>query len=544
MQDADRPIELWGGIEATVNRVRDNYFSQLDRNGHHTRDDVQRLSDLGIRAIRYPILWERVAPAAADQPKWSWVDERVVRLRDAGVRIIAGLIHHGSGPRYTSLIDPQFPELFARYARMVAERYPWLQAYTPVNEPLTTARFSGLYGIWYPHGRDQRTFKTALLNQCRAIVLAMREISRVNPAAHLIQTEDLGKTFSTQVLAYQARFNNELRWLTWDLLSGRVEPGHRLWKWLTRRCGATASELMWFADNPCPPDVIGVNHYITSERFLDEHVANYPARYHGGNKRHRYADIEAARSLATPTGGIQPLLRETWERYRRPIAITEVHIDSTRDDQMRWVTEIWQAAHAARDAGIDMRAVTAWALFGTFDWHCLLSQDCGYYEPGAFDIRGPAPRETAVGKLWRGLARGETPTHPVLADRGWWHRADRFFCQPVQAVQSVGTRSLQTSEAAARPLLITGATGTLGRAFARICSRRGLSHLLLPRQRLDIADLASVTAAVERYRPWAIINAAGYVRVDDAEFDIERCFRENTQGPQMLASVCARAGLP
>jgi len=39
------------------------------------------------------------------------------------------------------------------------------------------------------------------------------------------------------------------------------------------------------------------------------------------------------------------------------------------------------------------------------------------------------------------------------------------------------------------------------------------------------------------------VNAAGYVRVDDAEHDAERCFRENTLGPHVLARLCARHGV-
>jgi dTDP-4-dehydrorhamnose reductase len=46
-----RPLELWGGLECTVNRVRDDYFHQLDRNGHARRpDDIARFASLGIRA--------------------------------------------------------------------------------------------------------------------------------------------------------------------------------------------------------------------------------------------------------------------------------------------------------------------------------------------------------------------------------------------------------------------------------------------------------------------------------------------------------------
>ena len=540
---ADGGIEFWGGIESTVNRVGDDYFTQLERSGHHARAaDVTRCIALGIRAPRYPVLWERVAPHNLDDPCWQWADERLLPLREAGIRVIAGLVHHGSGPRYTSLIDPGFSQLFARYARMTAERFPWLDAYTPVNEPLTTARFSGLYGLWYPHGRDERTFKTALLAQCRATVLGMREIRRVHPAAQLVQTEDLGKTFSTARLAYHARFLNELRWLSWDLLCGRVTRGHPLWQWLTESCGATTAELMWFADNPCAPDMLGANHYVTSERFLDQRIANYPACYHGGNRLDVYADIEASRSLAEPTGGVGPLLHEAWERYGIPLAVTEVHIDATREDQLRWIFEVWQAAHAAKNSGVDIRAVAAWALFGTFDWQCLLTEERGYYEAGVFDVRGPQPRETAVGKTWRALASGIEPTHPVLASPGWWRREDRFFCPPAVSAQAAGARPAWNAQRA-KPILISGAGGTLGRAFARICAKRGLEYTLLSRREMDIANPASVKAAVERCQPWAIVNAAGYVRVDAAELDSERCYRENTLGPEVLSSVCAEVGL-
>jgi dTDP-4-dehydrorhamnose reductase len=95
-----------------------------------------------------------------------------------------------------------------------------------------------------------------------------------------------------------------------------------------------------------------------------------------------------------------------------------------------------------------------------------------------------------------------------------------------------------------RPLLITGATGTLGRAFARICDLRGLDHCLTSRAQLEIAETASVAAALERIRPWAVINTAGYVRVADAEREPERCFRENARGAANLALACARLGIP
>src|SRR5690349_19114276 len=152
-------LELWGGHECTVNRVQNAFHDQTIRSGHHCRlSDLERFAALGLTALRYPVLWERTAPASPGVHDWTWSDERLARMRELRLRPIAGLLHHGSGPAYTNLLDPQFARLFGEYARAAAERYPWIEDWTPINEPLTTARFSALYGHWYPHARDEGSF--------------------------------------------------------------------------------------------------------------------------------------------------------------------------------------------------------------------------------------------------------------------------------------------------------------------------------------------------------------------------------------------------
>ncbi|MBV9958328.1 MAG: sugar nucleotide-binding protein, partial [Acidobacteria bacterium] len=520
-------------------------FDQLERNGHARRSsDLSLIAELGVRALRYPVLWERVAPRALDEADWSWPDERLSLLRDLKIRPIIGLLHHGSGPQHTSLVDPKFPEKLAAYARAVANRYPWATDYTPVNEPLTTARFSGLYGHWYPHASDDLTFARCLLAQCRAIVLSMQAVREVNPQARLVQTEDMGKTYSTRRLAYQAEFENARRWLTFDLLCGRVNREHPLWSFL-RWVGIEEAELCWFVEHPCPPDIIGINYYLTSERFLDERLERYPSSTHGGNGRDAYADVEAVRVCAEGIAGAPALLKETWQRYCLPLAITEAHLCCTREEQLRWFTEVWDGAQRLRAEGADVRAVTAWSLLGAYDWHNLLTRREDVYEPGVFDLRSTEPRPTALAHLLRDLSAGKRHAHPVLDAPGWWHRLERLQYQPVahrmheaaSHIRGVNMRSDST-----KPLLITGATGTLGRAFARICETRGLSYRLLTRREMDIADERSVREAMERYEPWAVINTAGYVRVDDAELEPELCRRENTTGASVLAAACARHG--
>jgi len=417
-------LELWGGLECTVNRVGNVYFDQIARTGHQDRpQDLQFIASLGVTKLRYPILWERTERAG--NLEWAWSDARLAQLRDLNIDPIVGVLHHGSGPAHTSLTDPQFPEKFCAYARAVANRYPWVGNYTPVNEPLTTARFSGLYGHWYPHGKSDESFARALLHQCRATALAMRAIREVNPAARLIQTEDLGKTFSTPRMVYQARFDNDRRWLTFDLLCGRVDDRHPLSNYLCDS-GIEQSELEWFLENPCPPDILGVNHYLTSDRYLDERIHLYPAATHGTNKRHRYADVEAVRVDLADDLGPAARLAEICSRYRLPVAVTEVHLGGIPDEQVKWFREVWNAAELQRANGYDVRAVTAWALLGSFDWNSLLIRNDNIYEPGVFDLRGGEPKPTALAKILKEIANGHPPNYSPADGPGWWRKPERI----------------------------------------------------------------------------------------------------------------------
>jgi dTDP-4-dehydrorhamnose reductase len=538
-------MELWAGTEPTVNRVGDRYVDQTVRTGHQTRlGDLDLIAELGVSAVRYPILWERTAPDGLDKADWHWPDERLGRLRELRLRPIAGLAHHGSGPRGTNLLDSSFADGLAGYAHAVAQRYPWIADYTPINEPLTTARFSALYGHWYPHAHDDLSFARALLNQCRGVVLSMRRIRQINSDARLIQTDDLGKTYSTPRLAYQAAFENERRWLSWDVLCGAVDREHPMWAYLLW-IGVQEAELAWFLENPCPPDIIGINAYVTSERVLDEYRDPYPADRWGGNGRDIYADMEAPRVRAEGIGGWRMLLSEVWQRYQRPVAISEVHLGGPRDEQMRWLLEAWQSCQAALADGVDVRAVTAWSIFGGYDWNHLVTCEHDFYEPGVFDIRAPTPRPTGLAALIRDLADGKTPDHPVLDTPGWWRRPDRFWVRPLWTEAHPASRVEVRRSAQQRPreLLITGATGTLGKAFARVCQQRALPHRLLSRAEMDIADANAVARMLDAEEPWALINTAGYVRVDEAETDRERCMRENVLGPAVLARACAERGI-
>jgi len=529
-------LELWAGAECTVNRTGDDFRDQLVLTGHHDRlDDLAGLTDLGVKALRFPVLWERVSPDPLREADWDWSDCGLGLLARLQIRPIVGLVHHGSGPRHTSLLDDSFVEGLAAHALAAARRYPWVDEWTPVNEPLTTARFSALYGYWYPHARDERAFWTALVRQIEATRAAMKAIRSVNPSARLIQTDDLGRTYATSILADQAGFDNVRRWMGWDLLCGRVDPHHDFWGRLCSH-GLEAS-LRSLVDEPCPPDVLGINHYLTSDRFLDHRLQRYPAHTHGHNRSRAFADVEAVRVLEPPSGGLRGALTEAWDRYGLPLAVTEVHNGCTREEQLRWFAEAWTTATDLRDCGVDVRAVTAWALYGNNGWNTLLTAP-GLYEPGAYDMRAGHCRPTAMARLMKGVTSTD-PLPDAMAGVGWWRRPARLHHPAVgRPAPLVEYPPSMLEPCTARPLLILGATGTLGQALARTCRARGLLYHLTGRSELDLHDPESIAATLDRHQPWAVINAAGWVRVDDAEDEREACMRANADGAIALARTC------
>lgn len=539
MHSTNSPIEVWGGIECTINRVHEQFFDQLEYSGHYTREcDIDLIGSLGIKMLRYPILWEKHAPKPGMPIDWSFVEKNLKRLLEYNVTPIAGLVHHGSGPEYVNFFDGSFETGLAAYARKVAEKFPWLEYYTPVNEPLTTARFCGLYGHWYPHKADNYSFYKILLSECKATIMAMNAIREVNPDAKLIQTDDLGKCHSTPLLKYQADFENERRWLSYELLCGKLTPIKPMWAHLVK-AGITEEELYYFLDNSCTPHVCGFNYYLTSERYLDEDLSKYPKQYHGGNGRHMYADIETVLVHLESETGPYTLLKEAWERLQLPLAITECHLHSPREEQLRWFNEIWKTLNQLKANGVDVKAITAWALFGLYGWNCLVTKPCGDYEPGVFSLRSGMPRPTALAKFIQKLCRNHNYHHPVLEADGWWKRPNRRMYSRNNIVPI--TRRKASS---CQPVLIIGKTGTLGTAFSRICDERQIHYIAVGRADLDITRRDQVGRAIEEINPWAIINTAGYVKVDDAEQCArEECFLSNLKGPSLLAEASKKFGI-
>ena len=393
------PLEIWASPEPTVARVdRTTYRDQLAETGHEVRDgDIDLLASLGISATRYPVLWEKTAPGDPRDADFSWAERRLGALRTRGVEPIVTLLHHGSGPAETSLLDPQFPEKFAAYAGVVAAAFPWVRRWTPINEPLTTARFSTLYGVWYPNRiDDDEAFGHALVNEALAMLLGMEAIGAHVSGAAFVITEDLQGITALEPSVNEFAAHLRLRMsLSIELVMGRVDGGHELYPYLTERCGVAPARLQRVRQHARAPDLVGWNYYPNSDRVLWR------------NEQGRI-DNEAAQ-LRGPISPL-PVLRAVHERLGLPFGISEVHADGSETERVAWLAARHHDLGVLSGEGLPVRMLGAWGAFGLADWNSLLTRRENYREDGIFTFAGPleTPRETAVSAVLRRLAAGRS----------------------------------------------------------------------------------------------------------------------------------------
>lgn len=96
-------------------------------------------------------------------------------------------------------------------------------------------------------------------------------------------------------------------------------------------------------------------------------------------------------------------------------------------------------------------------------------------------------------------------------------------------------------------ILLLGATGYIGEAFARELQRRGQQFTALSRKETDYANFDVLLKFLQRTKPEFVANAAGYTgkpNVDACETARADTLQGNTLLPMTIANACAAAGIP
>ncbi|AIE84274.1 glycoside hydrolase family 1 [Fimbriimonas ginsengisoli Gsoil 348] len=374
---------LWAtGIEdtfvfnphAVTGRILDEY--ELTKHYERWREDLDLMGSLGVPAARYGIPWYKLSP---DRGKWDWsfADAALERMLDLGIDPIVDLIHYGA-PKWLegAFLHPDFPQYMEEYAVAVAERYKGrIRWYTPLNEPRITAHYCGRIGWWPPNRFGWRGFSEVMMSCAKGIVLADRAIHAVDPE-NVVLHVDATETYDTgdPTMEPQVEFRRDLIYLATDLVTGRVEPGHRLFDWL-RKNGIRESQLEWLSQHSIEPDVLGVNLYPMFSRrevFRGPNLTRFKARY-------------GDRTL------VKRICEGFWERYRRPVMISETASQGTIQRRSKWLAESLEGVRELRQAGVPVVGYTWWPMFSLVTW--AYRQKMGplsnYVVPmGLWDLRG------------------------------------------------------------------------------------------------------------------------------------------------------------
>jgi beta-glucosidase len=347
------------GIEDTCVYPVDPAATALDEHeltGHtaNWRSDLALARELGATAVRYGVSWPLVH-VAPEEYDWALLDEVIpYAVDELGLTIIADLVHYGT-PRWLegSFADPGYPAANDAFAAAFASRYrSRVRHFTPLNEPVTTASFCGLRGIWPPALRGWEGWVAVAVPMALGMVRATAAIRAVHPQAVIVHVE-ASTLIGTDdpALDDHAELLRGVGWLPTDLIMGLVDAAHPLHAWLLSK-GADAADLEWLTANPAAPDIIGVNYYpdLTPRRLaiVDGEVAQ--VSYDGG------------------ASGLGEALAAFGERYGLPLAVTETSIEGDDERRTRWVRDSAREVRRVIAQGGDVRGYTWWPLFDFVDW--------------------------------------------------------------------------------------------------------------------------------------------------------------------------------
>jgi beta-glucosidase len=261
------------------------------------REDFALVVEMGIGYLRYgpPIHTTWLGIGRYD---WSWADQAFAELKRLNIVPIVDLCHFGVPDWLGDFQNPDFAHWFCTYARAFAERFPWVQLYTPVNEMYICATFSARYGWWNEQLSSDRAFVTALKHIVKANVTAMRAILEVRPDAIFIQSESSEYFHAEAPAAIRpAEVMNSQRFLSLDLNYGR-RVDSEMYEYLTDN-GMTRDEYHFFMNSRLKQHcIMGNDYYATNE--------------------HRVAPDGGTRASGE-IFGYSEITRQYHDRYRLPV---------------------------------------------------------------------------------------------------------------------------------------------------------------------------------------------------------------------------------
>ncbi|MDB5229908.1 MAG: family 1 glycosylhydrolase [Chitinophagaceae bacterium] len=338
---------------------------EMEKTGHYKNWelDFSLVKDLGIQFLRYgpPYYKTHLGPGKYD---WEFTDLTFNKLKELDIIPIVDLCHFGVPDWIGDFQNPDFPAHFEEYAKAFAERFPHLQFYTPINEIFIAATFSAQYGWWNERLSSDKAFINALKHLCKANVLAMHAILKVQPDATFIQSESSEYYHPMKPEAQKiANILNQKRFLSLDLIYG-YPLKVSMYEYLLDN-GMTRAEYHWFEENQVNARcIMGNDYYETNEHLVRPDGSTEPS-----------GEIF----------GYYVITHQYFSRYKLPIMHTETN--RIMPKSVDWFYKEWANVHRLKQDGIPVAGFTWYSLLHQVDWDSALREDAGRInELGLYDL--------------------------------------------------------------------------------------------------------------------------------------------------------------
>lgn len=335
-----------GGFECATHRRRDNkQIDVLETTGHSIRSasDYRLLAEAGVKTVRDGLRWHLIEAQANGVYDWSSFAPMLDAALETRTQVIWDLCHWGI-PDGLDVFSEEFVERFRSFAeaasRFILDRTGGLQApvplYCPINEISFWSWVGGDVKAFAPHQEGRGPELKRQL--ARASIAAIRAIRSVDPRARFVQAEpiiditpDWEDAELNPDLIAQTRGHTASQFEAWDLISGRRE--HDL---------GGSEELL---------DLIGVNYYWNNQWV-----------HEGDRKPLGHPDHKP----------LHIMLLELWQRYQRPILVTETGAES--DASIGWLGYISSEVRQARRKGVEILGICIYPVTDYPGWdddrHC------------------------------------------------------------------------------------------------------------------------------------------------------------------------------
>lgn len=327
------------------------------------REDFDRMQYLGNKTHRLSIEWSRIQPASdsIDEQAIRQYQEMLQGLLDRGIEPMVTL-HHFTNPMWLEVeggwLENSVVERFARWTEIAVDAFgSYANLWCTFNEPMVFAVQAYLVGMFYPGAHNPWK-----MYKCAELLL------RAHAASY-----DIIKSRNPEAQIGIAKHMLELSALQPKLLNGPpVKLVRRIFNDAFNDALVTGELRVPLRRTVQMPELVGKYDYAG---------LNFYQRYNGGFAPFS-PDTYFLKQVPEPDApysppmwgeifpqGLYSNIKHIWEKFRKPIYITETGAPDEGDEVRRWfiaraVYSMWQALNE----NIPVKGVYYWTLLDNFEW--------------------------------------------------------------------------------------------------------------------------------------------------------------------------------